>query len=81
MDFEIPTGGISFEELEMELIIKAMEKANWVIAGAAHLLGMSYKTLQYRLNKFDIKKGVHKRPTNTPNEAGDASNRLKRHSI
>ncbi|MEK6599466.1 MAG: sigma-54 dependent transcriptional regulator [Deltaproteobacteria bacterium] len=81
MDFEIPTGGISFEELEREIIIKAMEKANWVIAGAAHLLGMSYKTLQYRLNKFDIKKGVHKRHTNTPNEAGDASNRLKRHSI
>ena len=81
MDLEIPTGGISFEELERELIIKAMEKADWVIAGAAHLLGMSYKTLQYRLNKFDIKKGGHTRPTNTPNEAEATSNRLKRRSI
>lgn len=81
IDFEIPTGGISFEELEKEMIIKAMEKADWVIAGAAHLLGMSYKTLQYRLNKFGIKKGVHKRSVDTPNEAADAPNRFKRHSI
>ena len=52
--FEIPSQGISFEELEKELIIKAMEKTGWVIAKAAQLLGMSYKTLQYRINKFGI---------------------------
>lgn len=54
--FEIPSQGISFEELEKELIIKAMEKTGWVIAKAAQLLGMSYKTLQYRVNKFGIKR-------------------------
>jgi len=79
--FEIPTEGISFDELERELIIKAMERADWVIAGAAQLLGMSYKTLQYRLNKFGIKKGVCTMSTNTPNEAEAASNRLKRHTF
>ncbi|BDV41408.1 sigma-54-dependent Fis family transcriptional regulator [Geotalea uraniireducens] len=54
--FEFPAGGIQFEELEKELIIKAMERADWVIAKAAPLLGMSYKTLQYRLEKFGIEK-------------------------
>jgi len=54
--FELPPEGIQFEELERNLIIKAMERVDWVIAKAAPLLGMSYKTLQYRLEKFGIEK-------------------------
>jgi DNA-binding NtrC family response regulator len=54
--FELPPEGIQIEELEKNLIIKAMERAEWVIAKAAPLLGMSYKTLQYRLEKFGIDK-------------------------
>lgn len=52
MDIDIPDEGINFEELEKELIKKAMVKANNVIAKAARLLGMSYKTFWYRLEKF-----------------------------
>jgi transcriptional regulator with GAF, ATPase, and Fis domain len=33
-----------------------MERSGGVIAKAAPLLGMSYKTLQYRLEKFAIGK-------------------------
>jgi DNA-binding NtrC family response regulator len=54
LPFEFPPDGISFEELEKELIIKAMERADWTISKAAPLLKMSYKTLQYRLEKFGI---------------------------
>jgi DNA-binding NtrC family response regulator len=54
--FEIPPDGINFEHFERDLILQAMEKAEWVIAKAAKLLGMSYRTLQYRLDKFGIKK-------------------------
>jgi DNA-binding NtrC family response regulator len=54
--FEIPAEGIDFEKFERELILQAMEKADWVIAKAAKLLGMSYRTLQYRLEKFGIRK-------------------------
>jgi len=39
----VPEEGIVFEELEKELLKKAMEKANNVAAKAARLLGMSYK--------------------------------------
>ncbi|MBI5469233.1 MAG: sigma-54-dependent Fis family transcriptional regulator [Deltaproteobacteria bacterium] len=56
IDFELPEDGISFEEFEKELIVKAMSKANGVLGRAAAILGMSYRTLQYRLNKFDIAK-------------------------
>jgi two-component system, NtrC family, response regulator PilR len=54
LPFEFPAGGISIDELERDLIIKAMQRADWVISKAAPLLGMSYKTLQYRLEKFGI---------------------------
>jgi two-component system, NtrC family, response regulator PilR len=54
--FEIPSEGINFEHLERDIILQSMEKADWVIAKAAKMLGMSYRTLQYRLDKFGIKK-------------------------
>lgn len=56
IEFDIPNEGISFEGLEKEILMKAMRKADGVIARAAQLLGMSYRTLQYRLDKFEIKR-------------------------
>jgi DNA-binding NtrC family response regulator len=53
-DVEIPDDGINFEEVEKEFIRKAMLKSNNVVARAARLLGMSYKTLCYRLDKFGL---------------------------
>jgi len=54
LNIDIPDEGINFEELEKELIKKAMAKANNIAAKAARLLGMSYKTFWYRLEKFNI---------------------------
>ena len=51
-DIDMPDEGIVFEELEKELLKKAMEKADNVVAKAARLLGMSYKTFWYRWEKF-----------------------------
>ncbi|NWF52294.1 MAG: sigma-54-dependent Fis family transcriptional regulator [Nitrospirae bacterium] len=53
-DFELPEGGINFEEFEKELLRKAMQKANGVATKAAKLLGMSYKTFCYRWEKYDL---------------------------
>jgi len=58
--FEIPIEGINFENFERDLILQAMEKTDWVIAKAAKMLGMSYRTLQYRLDKFGLKRGESK---------------------
>jgi len=54
--FELPPDGINFEEMEKALILKAMERSDWVIGKAAPLLGLSYKTLQYRLDKHGVEK-------------------------
>ncbi|MGO9950977.1 MAG: sigma-54-dependent transcriptional regulator [Dissulfurispiraceae bacterium] len=56
-DMEIPDEGINFEEMEKMLIKKAMAKANNVATRAAKLLGMSYKTFWYRLEKFGLNEG------------------------
>lgn len=52
-DITIPEEGMNLEELEKELLRKAMAKANNVAAGAARLLGMSYKTFWYRWEKLN----------------------------
>ncbi|MBF0329086.1 MAG: sigma-54-dependent Fis family transcriptional regulator [Nitrospirae bacterium] len=53
-EIQIPDEGLNFEELEKELLKKALVKSNNVAAKAARLLGMSYKTFWYRLEKFGI---------------------------
>jgi DNA-binding NtrC family response regulator len=54
--FKLPPEGISFEEVERSLITQAMEQTGWNITRAAKLLGLSFRTLQYRLEKFNLKK-------------------------
>jgi DNA-binding NtrC family response regulator len=56
--FKLPPEGISFEDLERSLIVQAMEQTGWNITRAAKLLGLSFRTLQYRLEKFGIKKSA-----------------------
>jgi DNA-binding NtrC family response regulator len=54
LDLELPDEGINVEELEKDLLKKAMQKANGVATKAAKLLGMSYKTFWYRWEKLNI---------------------------
>jgi transcriptional regulator of acetoin/glycerol metabolism len=60
-DIDVPDEGIVFEELEKEVLKKAMSKANNVAAKAARLLGMSYKTFWYRWEKFGLEGSSLKR--------------------
>jgi transcriptional regulator with PAS, ATPase and Fis domain len=62
LDFDLPDEGINVDELEKDLLKKAMQKANGVAAKAAKLLGMSYKTFWYRWEKLNLqspKKDAH----------------------
>jgi DNA-binding NtrC family response regulator len=54
--FRLPAEGINFEEVERNLITQAMEQTDYNITKAAKLLGLTFRTLQYRLEKFGIKK-------------------------
>jgi DNA-binding NtrC family response regulator len=54
--FKLPPEGISFEDVERSLIIQAMEQTDYNITKSAKLLGLTFRTLQYRLEKFGIKR-------------------------
>ncbi len=54
LDFDLPDEGINVEDLEKDLLKKAMQKSNGVAAKAAKLLGMSYKTFWYRWEKLNL---------------------------
>jgi DNA-binding NtrC family response regulator len=53
-DFDLSEEGINFEELEKDLLRKAMTKSHGIVAKAAKLLGMSYKTFWYRWEKLNM---------------------------
>ena len=61
LDIDIPDEGINYEELEKEILKKALIKSNYIIAKAARLIGMSYKTFWYRLEKFGLSENFPKR--------------------
>jgi DNA-binding NtrC family response regulator len=54
--FKLPSEGINFEDVERNFITQAMEQTDYNITKAAKLLGLTFRTLQYRLEKFGIKK-------------------------
>jgi two-component system NtrC family response regulator len=53
-EYALPAGGIVLEDLEQDLIRQALARSGGRLKEAADLLGISYKTLQYRLKKHDI---------------------------
>ncbi len=57
--FKLPAEGVNFEDVERNLIIQAMERTDYNITKAAKLLGLTFRTLQYRLEKFGIKRPDH----------------------
>ncbi|MEZ5424894.1 MAG: sigma-54 dependent transcriptional regulator [Pyrinomonadaceae bacterium] len=54
--FKLPPEGVNFEDVERSLITQAMERTDYNITKSAKLLGLTFRTLQYRLEKFGIKK-------------------------
>jgi DNA-binding NtrC family response regulator len=49
---EIPDTGVDLEQIERDLIQRALEKAGGNVTRAARLLGLTRRTLQYRLEKM-----------------------------
>src|SRR5258706_3994399 len=49
---DIPDAGIDLEEVERSLVLKALEKTEGNVSRAARLLGLTRRTLQYRLEKI-----------------------------
>jgi DNA-binding NtrC family response regulator len=56
---ELPSQGISLAAVEKELIAKALKKFEWNQSRAAQYLGISRKTLIYRIKKYDLCKSTY----------------------
>jgi len=54
--FKLPPDGVNFEDVERNLIMQAMDRTDNNITKSAKLLGLTFRTLQYRLEKFGFKK-------------------------
>jgi DNA-binding NtrC family response regulator len=54
--FKLPPEGVNFEDVERSLIMQAMDRTDSNITKSAKLLGLTFRTLQYRLEKFGIKR-------------------------
>ena len=52
--FVLPDTGISLEDVEKDLIVQALDKANRNKAQAAKLLRISYDTLRYQVKKYGL---------------------------
>jgi DNA-binding NtrC family response regulator len=52
--FKLPESGISLEEVEKNLILQALEKANNNKTLAAKLLNISYDSLRYQVKKYGL---------------------------
>jgi DNA-binding NtrC family response regulator len=52
--FVLPAEGVELQQLERHLIRQALHRTRGSLGPAARLLGISYKTLQYRLRKYGL---------------------------
>ena len=50
--FDLPPEGVELADLEKHLIRQALDRTRGALGPAAKLLGISYKTLQYRIRKY-----------------------------
>jgi two-component system NtrC family response regulator len=58
LQLDLPTTGISLENVEKELILKALEKCDWNQTHAAKYLDISRKTLIYRMEKHGLARTI-----------------------
>ena len=53
-NFDLPAQGVRLGDLESHLIRQALRRTGGNLGPAARLLGISYKTLQYRIRKYGL---------------------------
>jgi len=58
------SGAISLEDSERNAIIRALEQAGWVQKGAAELLGISRRAINYKIKKYGIDTANRRSPEN-----------------
>ncbi len=57
LDVPLPGNVLSLEDSERQVIVSALEKSGWVVKDAADMLGISRRTMHYKIKKFRIETG------------------------
>ncbi len=57
MDAPLPGDPLSLAGSERQVIVNALERSAWVVKDAADLLGISRRTMHYKIKKFRIETG------------------------
>jgi transcriptional regulator with GAF, ATPase, and Fis domain len=55
--FKLPAEGVDLEEVERQLVVQALERANNNQTRAAELLGLNRDQVRYRMEKFGLRHG------------------------
>ena len=72
ISLKLPEEGINLEEVEKEILLQTLEKHNWHQTNAARYLGISRKTLIYRMEKYGLMEVHGKSELQTiPNNPGE----------
>jgi transcriptional regulator with PAS, ATPase and Fis domain len=66
LSLDIPESGIDLEAVERSLVLKALDKAAGNVSRAARLLGLTRRTMQYRLEKIQEEASTGPRETAEP---------------
>lgn len=53
-NLNLPPDGINLDSLERNLLHRALEKCKWNQSQAARILGLSRKTVIYRIRKYEL---------------------------
>ena len=54
INLDLPPNGISLGGIERDVLLRALQKCNWNQSQAARYLGLSRKTLIYRMHKYNL---------------------------
>jgi transcriptional regulator with PAS, ATPase and Fis domain len=54
LDTPLPDNLLSLEGSERQVVVNALERSSWVVKDAAELLGVSRRTMHYKIKKFQI---------------------------
>jgi len=68
----LETEGMSLDAVEREMIVQALRKFDWNQSKAARSLGISRKTLMYRIAKYGIEKEVSQSPPKNLKVGGES---------
>lgn len=71
--FQLPPGGVDFEQLERQLVVQALERVKGNQTQAGRLLGMKRDQIRYRIDKFGLDDLVGRLTGATSGEAGAAA--------